>query len=133
MATDALYHNCAYCRYFCNGFCTINVSRKNENSSMYKLCEDGVLHAALSAALDETDTQGMIDTMQNMLKRYGVSDKRIREFMYEFDEWMGQYKLDSSERLCDSVMSTFNIGPDIIEEDNMYISDPYNFYCSKFE
>lgn len=134
MSKDELYHTCAWCRYFDNGSCLVNISHTYELSSKYKLCEDGKLHAALSAALDETDTSRMIDTMQNMLKRYGVSDKRIREFMYEFDEWIGQYKLDAAENLCDTVMDTFGIDADEVQYSNvMQIENPYDFYCSKFE
>lgn len=131
-----MYHCCSWCHFFTDGKCYQNFVYKEEKGEcsdcVYKVAEDGHLHEALEESLHSLKFP--TDDLVRLLRKWGVSEKRVSDFNKTFNECMVQFidmtvipKLDEDVSTCYQ-----NWAIEDSKDDGLEISDPENFSCEKW-
>ena len=132
---DNMYHCCRFCQHFSNGRCfnnTIkNVSNDVVEDMIYAVSENGVLDEALIETLDSVDRREFLTPILNLLRMYGLSDKRIKEteksLVTELEHWLhNELKPELEDTIPD-----FYIGS-LIKDSGVPINNPENYCCGEW-
>lgn len=127
---DEMYHNCRGCLHFENGSCNklhehIEVEEKGGLSQIYKLSEEG----KIAEVIKEAYIPIKFCQLKDLLRKYGLSNKRIAEAMSVLEAGLEYAKCAWAKEIDLALVRFLENEP---TEHEYSINNPRNFCCKEF-
>lgn len=136
---DDWQHCCRYCHYYENGKCWNkgNFFMLDEVDNVFRVAEDGILSQVLEEVLnDEPMVKSFMFSLEHILDKWGISQKRKKEFDEHFREcWSKFADFKLKEELDEKVSVCYQ---DFIDahansnESGIDIENPSEFVCKEW-
>lgn len=127
---EEMYQNCRGCLHFGNGSCNklsehIEVTEKGGLPQIYKLSEEG----KIAEVIKDAYTPIKFNRLEELLSKYGLSDKRVAEVMSVLEEDLEDAKDEWATEIDLALVSLLD-GRDT--EYEYSINNPIKFCCKEF-
>ena len=129
------YHRCRWCRFFDDGKCYHGeIGNSISDMEVYKVAESGKLAEVLKEAIGSCKPKIALKHIEEMLKSYKVSDKRIQELK---DCWSSMIEIwiegDLIPSIDNDVSFLYINSVNEVEGLPVEIHNPEEFYCRYFD